>query len=200
MPIDDRDFETTSSAGVPNAGGAADFTGENTGSGGLGAQAKQQARDLKEKVTEQARSALGQVRETANSTLADGKSQVANQVGTVSRAFHATSEHLRNEDQPELARLTETVAESIDRVSSYLTERDPGDLADDLEQFARRQPAMFLAGAFAVGVLAARFLKSSAPGSGETGSRDGGMGGEFGRPVGSYGDPMRTEVRNGDVW
>jgi hypothetical protein len=36
-----------------------------------------------------------------------------------------------------------------------------GELIGDVEQFARRSPALFLGGAFALGVLAARFVKSS---------------------------------------
>jgi hypothetical protein len=34
-------------------------------------------------------------------------------------------------------------------------------LIDDVEDFARREPAVFIGGAIAIGLVAARFLKSS---------------------------------------
>jgi hypothetical protein len=48
-------------------------------------------------------------------------------------------------------------------VSGYLEARDIQDLVGEAESLARRSPALFLGGAFTLGVLAARFLKSSSP-------------------------------------
>jgi hypothetical protein len=48
-------------------------------------------------------------------------------------------------------------------VAEYLREADGGRMARDLESLARRQPALVFGGAFALGLIAARFLKSSAP-------------------------------------
>ena len=45
----------------------------------------------------------------------------------------------------------------------YLRGKDFDRMVDDLEGFARRQPALFLGGAFMLGLLAARFLKSGNP-------------------------------------
>ena len=42
--------------------------------------------------------------------------------------------------------------------------RDLTELMDDVNRFARRQPALFVGAAFAAGALAARFLKSSPDG------------------------------------
>ena len=42
-----------------------------------------------------------------------------------------------------------------------LNNANPDTLLDDVEAFARREPAMFIGGAIAIGLLAARFLKSS---------------------------------------
>ena len=46
-------------------------------------------------------------------------------------------------------------------MTGYLRERDLEGLLEDVEQFARRRPEVFLAGTFLAGLLLARFLKSS---------------------------------------
>jgi hypothetical protein len=60
-----------------------------------------------------------------------------------------------------VANLTDSLAEQVERLSSYLRDRDVRALRDDLENLARRQPAVALGAAVAVGMLVARFIKSS---------------------------------------
>jgi hypothetical protein len=60
----------------------------------------------------------------------------------------------------------------MERFTNRLKETDVGELFDDAQQFARRNPAMFIGSAFALGLVAARFLKSSGNRNGQaTGSR-----------------------------
>jgi hypothetical protein len=61
-----------------------------------------------------------------------------------------------------------------------LQERDIDQIAFEVQDMARRQPAMFLGGAFLLGFMAARFLKSS----GDRGYR--GEGAYYGYQGGSY--------------
>ena len=56
-----------------------------------------------------------------------------------------------------------TAAKKIEGVAEYFDGADLKKMAGDAESFARRNPAIFLGAAFAVGVLAARFLRSSPP-------------------------------------
>jgi len=58
---------------------------------------------------------------------------------------------------------TETLSQQVEKLSGYLERQDLSGLMSDVERFARRNPAIFLGGAFALGILAARFLKSSTP-------------------------------------
>jgi hypothetical protein len=78
-------------------------------------------------------------------------------------AFHRTSEQLRNEDQARYADIADNVGRQVDRVADYLRQSDGRTMARDIESLARRQPALVFAGAFAIGLVAARFLKSSEP-------------------------------------
>src|SRR5262249_48746129 len=61
---------------------------------------------------------------------------------------------------------TDQAAEQIERFSRYLRETDIDDLLYEAQHIARRQPALFLGGAFVLGVLGARFLKSTSPSAG----------------------------------
>lgn len=53
-------------------------------------------------------------------------------------------------------------ADQLERFSRFLRDANPAEVVRDVERFARREPLLFLGGAFALGLLGARFLKSSA--------------------------------------
>jgi hypothetical protein len=133
--------------------------------GGIGGAAREQARQAKDKVVDKARSTFRDARDRAGSGLAQGRRQAADQLGGIGNAFHRTGEQLRGEDQTRFADLADSVGRRIDRAADYLRDSDGRTIARDLEDLARRQPAVVFAGAFALGLLAARFLKSSDPGS-----------------------------------
>jgi hypothetical protein len=137
-------------------------TGDESTSEGTGG-AREQVRQAKDKVVDQARTTLRDARERAGSTLSQGRRQAADQLGGLGSAFHRTSETLRHEEQARFADVTDNVARQIDRAADYLREADGRTIARDLESLARRRPELVFAGAFALGLVAARFLKSSTP-------------------------------------
>lgn len=137
-----------------NAGDA----GAETGSG-----AREQIRQARDKVVDQAKTTFRDARDRAGSSLSEGRRQAAEQVGGIGGALHRTSEQLRNEDQARFADVADSVGRQIDRVADYLRDSDGRTMVRDIESLARRQPALVFAGAFALGVVAARFLKSTNP-------------------------------------
>jgi hypothetical protein len=175
-------------------------TAKESSSEGAGGGAREQVRQAKDKVVDQARTTLREARERAGSTLSQGRYQAADQLGGLGGAFHRTGETLRQEDQARFADVADTVGRQLDRVAGYLRESDGRTIARDLENMARRQPALVFAGAFALGILAARFLKSSSPrsefeedeGYGRVypGGEPAGLGGysSYGRGEGGYDD------------
>jgi hypothetical protein len=138
-------------------------TGSEGADAGTGGGAREQVRQAKDKVVDQARTTLRDARERAGSTLSQSRRQAADQIGGLGSAFRRTSESLRQEDQARFADVTDTFARQIDRVAEYLRASDGRTIARDVESLARRQPALVFAGAFAIGLVAARFLKSSTP-------------------------------------
>ena len=138
-------------------------TGSEGADAGTGGSAREQVRQAKDKVVHQARTTLRDARDRAGSTFTQGRQQAADQLGGIGSAFHRTSETLRGEDQARFADVADNVAQRIDRMADYLRDSDGRTIARDIESLARRQPALVFAGAFAIGVLAARFFKSSTP-------------------------------------
>jgi hypothetical protein len=116
---------------------------------------------VKDQVVDQAKNTFEQARSRATTSLDESRSQVAGQLGGVAHAFRRTGEQLRGENQDRLAGLTDTVAHQVEQAANYMRDRNPQEMRADLERIARRQPAAVIGGAFAVGLLAARFFKSS---------------------------------------
>lgn len=105
---------------------------------------------------------MERVKEGAAAQLSSQKNRATDGLGSLANAVRKTSQPLRENNQDTIARYVEQAADQIERVSTRLRERDVSELMRDAERLARRQPALFIGGAFAIGVLAARFLKSSA--------------------------------------
>lgn len=148
-------------------------------------EAGKTAKELRRDAASQARSTSEYVREQARSSLDEGKGQVARQVGGLAEAFHKSSEELRSQELGRLADQSEWVAGRIEEMQSYLKERDPGEVLNDLRGVARRQPGWFLGGMFAAGLVASRFLQS-----GESYSQHH----ESGSSAGQYSSESRTRA------
>jgi hypothetical protein len=124
-------------------------------------QAKEVAKQAVEQVQNKAQEVADQAQEQAKSAVAARKDQAVDQLGSVAQAFRTTSSELRNQDNGMIAQYADKVAVQVDRISGYLGDRDVDQLLGDAENFARRSPELFLGGAFLVGLLVGRFIKSS---------------------------------------
>jgi hypothetical protein len=126
-----------------------------------GGSAREQIREVKNQVVDQAKNTFQQARDRAGSSLGESKGQLADQFGGIATALRRTTEHLRSEDQQRIAGLTDTVARQVEQVADYLRNKDAGAMRQDLENLARRQPALMIGGALILGLIGARFIKSS---------------------------------------
>lgn len=107
------------------------------------------------------------LRDTTYRSIDDQKSRASDTLGSLAGAVRGMSQPLRDGGQPQIADYVNKAADGIERWASNLRQQDLEDAVRAVQQFARRQPAMFLGLAFGAGLVAARFLKSS--------SRDGGV-------------------------
>jgi vacuolar-type H+-ATPase subunit H len=115
-------------------------------------QAKDRAEDLMETAQHRAKN-------VAESKLSAGKEQAVDRLSGVAQGLRSSSDQFGNQET--IQRLVSQAADRVGDFANHLRNRDVPELIDEVEDFARRQPAAFLGGAFAMGLLGARFLKSS---------------------------------------
>jgi ElaB/YqjD/DUF883 family membrane-anchored ribosome-binding protein len=157
----------TSTSGTGSSGGASATSG-NSGSqsGNVTDTAKDTLNQVKDSAGTVATEAIGQVKDKASTVLGEQKTNLASGVASVADTIRQVGENLGNESgNNQVAALAgkygENLASQIEKFSSYVDEKEIRELVRDVEQFARRNPLMFVGGAFALGIFAARFLKSS---------------------------------------
>ena len=134
----------------------------NSGGRSKRGEAKERSQEVAQQGQQKASEAAEQGREKAAGQLDTRKEQAAGQIEGISRALRQTSEQLREQDQGSIGRYAEQGADQADRLANFLHEKEGDELIGEIEDFARNRTAVFLGGAFLVGVAAARFLKSSA--------------------------------------
>jgi len=113
------------------------------------------------------RGLIDQVRDRASAQLTTQKNRATDGLGSLAQLARDSTQSLRDTQHDVAAEYVSRAAEKIDRVSARLRELEVGDLYREAEQFARRRPAVFMGAAFALGIVAVRFLKSSAPAEGQ---------------------------------
>lgn len=112
---------------------------------------------------DQGNSFMGRVRERAAAQLNSQKDRATEGIGTAAHAVRQSTQQLREQRHDTIAGYIESAADQLDRFASRLKDKNVSELVDDAQRFARRQPALFIGGAFALGLLGSRFFKSSSP-------------------------------------
>ncbi len=168
---------------------AADKAGE------LKDQAADKAEDLKAEAREKGKEMAREGKARARSQAEDQKERVSTGLLSMADALRRSGEEMP-EDQRQYGRLLDAVADRAEDASHYLAERDVSSLGRDVRSFAREHTPVFLSGAFTLGMLGARFLKSSPPDSDQDhAGRDYAGEGRSYRGGESYGDLPAYETR-----
>ncbi len=162
---DDTTSENTTNNDAKNQTNNSTQNNMQTGVSGAATGAK----EILEQAKETAGQAYGKVTEQASSKITEQKDTLARGLSSVADGIRQMGENLRGgeQEQTPLAGLTarygDSLASQVEDISNYLEKKDLRELVKDVEVFARRNPAVFIGGAFALGILAARFLKSGNP-------------------------------------
>jgi hypothetical protein len=144
----------------------------------LTARAKDLGREVKDKTSEAASSAVDTLKETAGevveqtreiasdagekvkAAVAEQKSAGAEYLGAISNSMRRASREFDGE-LPQAGQYIRTAAEQVDRVSEALRNREMSQLVGDLQDFARKQPTAFFGAAALAGFAVVRFFKSA---------------------------------------
>jgi vacuolar-type H+-ATPase subunit H len=201
----DRDtpFGTPSGPEPGSTGGAADKAREIKDQAqekvaNVAAEARDRGEHLVEEGKDKARELGEQAVEVARSRGDEQRERVAEGVRTFAYALRRGADDLP-QDRREYERYIDDVADRVESVSRYIQERDVDALTREARRFARDHTPVFLAGAFTLGLLGARFIKSSGDEARE--QRFGGMGRDRDRAgwAGRYDEtsPYASEGRQG---
>jgi hypothetical protein len=169
-----RTSPATGTTGTP--AGRTSNAGSTPSVGGLdtshelpsGTDMKSKAEGIYDQVKETASGTYDKVADKASSKLEERKGELSSGLRTLADSFRKTGNELKGNSQATpltdlTAKYTGTAAKQIENVASYFERKDLRSVMRDAEGFARRNPAIFLGAAFGLGMLAARFLKSSSP-------------------------------------
>ena len=104
---------------------------------------------------------LGGIKQNVTSRVDEQKNRAADGLGGIANVIRNAGNELRNENEA-LASYIDTASDQLRRFADHIRQKGVADMMDDVHYFARRRPALFIGGAFLIGIAVARFLKSSA--------------------------------------
>ena len=136
-----------------------DVGGAKSGPGG---RMQAEAQQLGDDVQRSAAQAADKGREKVSEQLDRGTSEMGSQARSLATTLRRSSEQLAaGQGTNEAARLSEAVADRLERMGAYLERRRGSELLDDAEQFARARPWLVAGAAAVAGLMASRLLKAS---------------------------------------
>lgn len=103
---------------------------------------------------------LGGIQQRVTSRVDEQKNRAADGLGGIADVFRSAGNELRTENET-LASYVDTASDQLRRFAENIRQRGVADILDDVHAFARRRPALFIGGAFLIGLGIARFLKAS---------------------------------------
>jgi len=120
-----------------------------------------QAQDASDRTQEKARELAGSAQESLQQQVGQRAKQAGEQVSGAAEDLRSVGEELRKQGKQGPAKIADRAAEQTEKAGSYLSATEPEQMLHDVEDLGRERPWAMLAGGLAVGVVAARFLKSS---------------------------------------
>jgi len=153
---------------MPGGESTSTYTSDNPASQSISATSTAAAKSLYDQAKDTAGHAYDAATEKAASKFDEKKSDISGGLSSVAGSVRTVSQNLRSSDAQNAittttAKYTDTAARKLEDVANYFETHDMRQMMSDAEDFARRNPAIFIGGAAVLGLLAARFIKSSKP-------------------------------------
>lgn len=132
-----------------------------------GAQALNQAQDVAHEAQAKAASVADVVTDKVSATAQAHKDSLAERLEDVAAAVHRSGEQLEGH-QDELAKLVERGADELAALAGALRTQDLRTLLGNVEDFARRQPALFVGATLAAGFALTRLGRVAVAGGSQS--------------------------------
>jgi hypothetical protein len=142
---------------VSASGGAQDAAGQ------VVETARQGVEQMAGTVREQVGPIAEQVKEQASAVAQQQMTSAAEGLERAAGLVTAVGDQLREKQLGELSRYSDLTADQMQKVASWLRTTPPEEIARTVEDLAKKQPELFVAGAVALGLLGPRFLRRTNP-------------------------------------
>ncbi len=153
--------------------------------------AKDQAAKVASEVGYQAKGLLHQVTGELRSQAGSQQQKATSGLQTVSQQLHSMAD---GADSGVASDIVRQVAGRVNDVASWIENREPAELLEDVKSFARRRPGLFIAISAGAGLLAGRLTKALVTNAHDESSQAGFTGGTT---TVDYGYGSTTGVGNG---
>ena len=128
--------------------------------GDLSKEARETSENLTEAARQTATDAGRAIREEAASRADSAKAGVAGEVSDVASALRKAADDMRDGSAQE--RTFGQIASTLADVSDTIRDKDLGQVANEVSDFAKRNPLLFIGGVALAGFAATRFAMASA--------------------------------------
>ncbi|RUR33280.1 hypothetical protein ELY33_02680 [Vreelandella andesensis] len=116
---------------------------------------------LKQKGQESVEELKDAAQQQAESAFAKQRESAAEQTKIVGAVLQKAADEFDRQKQPFCSRQVRKLAQTADRFSQTMREKDLRSVCKEAENYGRKEPALFIGGAIAAGFLVTRFLRSS---------------------------------------
>lgn len=114
-----------------------------------------------QRAKQQVEEAADKAKRHGENLLAQQKERVVTELNAYSSAARRAASRLEQESDLNLSRYIGGAATRLDELSHHVSEKNLGELWDEVEGMVRRRPEIYYGGMFLAGLAAARFLKAS---------------------------------------
>jgi hypothetical protein len=147
--------------GAPTVVGAASAADSSRESPSAVDTIREQVGPLVDTMRERVGPIAGQVKDQASAVAQQQMTSAAEGLDSAAGAVNAVGDRLRENNLGELSQYTDMTADQIEKLANWLRTTTPEEIAHGIEDFAKKQPAVFVAGALALGLIGVRFLRST---------------------------------------
>jgi hypothetical protein len=127
--------------------------------------AAEQGRQVAQEAGRKARGLVGQAQAELKGQAVDQQKRAATGLRTIGDQLRSMAD--KSGQQGMTTDLVHQTSDRVQHVADWLEQREPGQVVEEVRNFARRHPGMFLTGAAIAGVLAGRVTRSMAGGAGQ---------------------------------
>lgn len=123
-------------------------------------EARQTMHEAAEYSRTAARRITTELKAQSRSIIKEQRDRITGSLDILAEAIKDAGEKLREQRSRSLADATDAGAKTIEDVSGFIKENNPGKIVEQVESFARRQPALFIGAALAAGIILGQLISS----------------------------------------